>query len=163
MTKNQRILRLIPLLLWCGLQAVAQEPELFTAMKKKYPDQQAVYLSRTRTVSFFYKGDSLQAQEVFEEELLILKNVTENFIRSKVYGSGLTPVSGIVAKTLVWDGRKYREQEVKSFQKTSEADEGVFFEKTLPLVLCIFCHPKPVFWLLCPKQVLSLNHTLYSE
>jgi hypothetical protein len=128
MIKNQRILRLTTLLLCCGLQAAAQEPELFTAMKKKYPDQQAVYLSRSRTVSFFYKGDSLQAQEVFEEELLILKNITENFIRSKVYGSSLTPVSGIVAKTLVWDGRKYREQEVKSFQKTSEADEGIFFD-----------------------------------
>lgn len=112
----------------CGQLIIAQESEVFVSMKQKYPDQQAVFLTRVRTLSFFFKGDSLQAQEVFEEDLLILKNITENFVRSKVYGSSLSPVSNISAKTLVWDGRRYKEQDVKFFQKTSEASEGIFFD-----------------------------------
>jgi hypothetical protein len=119
---------LAPIFLGAWIGAFAQETDLYQAMKQKYPDQQAVYINKNRNLSFFFKGDSLQAQEVFEEELLILKNITEEFVRSKVYGSSLTPVSDIVAKTFAWDGKKFKEQDVKSFQKTSEADDGIFFD-----------------------------------
>lgn len=108
--------------------AYSQEPEVYTQFKKKYPDRQAVFLNRSRSLSFFFKGDSLQAQETFEEELLLLKSLTDVFVRDKVHGSDLVPVSNIVAKTMVWDGTRYKDQIVKEFVKSSEADEGIFFD-----------------------------------
>ena len=106
----------------------SQTSELFQTYKNQYPDEPAIYLNRSETLSILLEKDSLKVFTEVNEDLLVLKEQAEMFVNKKVYGSHFNQVKNIAAKTLVWDKNRYKSMEVSEFKKNSDRDKGVFFD-----------------------------------
>lgn len=108
--------------------ANGQKVEQWQAMKAKYPDEPAIFLERSEKLSIRVIGDSLQIDTENLEQILYLKEQTDVFVNRKVHGSHFVEVSGLKAKTLVWEKGKYKDLVVKEFEKKSDRDDGIFYD-----------------------------------
>jgi hypothetical protein len=86
----------------------SQKTDLWTELKSKYPDQPAVYIDRSETLTLSVKGDSIEAYADIFEDMLYLKEKSEMFADRRVHGSHFNEVGDIKAKTLVWDKSKHK-------------------------------------------------------
>jgi hypothetical protein len=114
---------------FCLTNINAQTQDVYTKLSAKYPDDPAVFVDRSEVMTITVEKDSLKITADNFEDVLHLKNQTNDFISKKVYGSHFTNVSGLKARTLVWEKEKYREVNVSSFKKSNErADHSIFYD-----------------------------------
>lgn len=110
------------------LSASAQSQELWDRMKQAFPDAPAVYIERSHVLTLRIEGDSLKAFTDVTEDVMHLKENTESMTSNRVYGSSFSEISGLEAKTLVWEKNRYREAAVGKYRKNSDRDQGVFYD-----------------------------------
>jgi transglutaminase-like putative cysteine protease len=96
--------------------------------RKLFPDQSAVFLERSMTLNLVIEGDSLKAYTDVVEDILHLKNQTNDYASKKVYGSQFNEVKNIKAKTLVWDKSRYKEIPVTDYKKSSDIEDNIFYD-----------------------------------
>jgi Domain of Unknown Function with PDB structure (DUF3857) len=106
----------------------SQVSELYQSLKTLHPDEPAVFISRSETITILLEKDSLRAFSEKSDDLLILKEQAEVFSNRKVFGSSFNEVKNLSAKTLVWNNGKYKTMEVTDFKKSSDRDQSIFFD-----------------------------------
>lgn len=106
----------------------AQKIDQWTELKSKYPDQPAVYMDRSETLTLSVKGDSIEAYTDVFEDMLYLKEKSEVLADRRVHGSHFNEVGDIKAKTLVWDKSRHKELSVSDFAKKFDTDDGIFYD-----------------------------------
>lgn len=122
--------KIIPLacLLACTSPAMGQTKDVYEYYKAKFPDEAAVYVERSETMTIQPEGDSLRIYSDMTEDLLLLKGEADVFSGKRVYGSHFNQVNNLKARTLVWDKNRYKEMNVSDFKKNSDRDEGIFYD-----------------------------------
>lgn len=105
-----------------------QSSDVYQQYKEKFPDEPAVYIDHSETLSILVNGDSLRVFADVNEDLLLLKEQSDVFSGKRVYGSHFTQVENIKAKTLIWDKNRYNEMNVSDFKKNSDRDRGIFYD-----------------------------------
>lgn len=108
--------------------ALAQKTDQWQELKDKYPDEPAVFIERSETVSLLVKNDSLVIFSDVFEDMLYLKEQADAFAKRRVHGSHFSQVGDIKAKTLVWEKTKHKELAVSDFAKKFDTDDGVFYD-----------------------------------
>lgn len=106
----------------------AQDDIEWESLKKKFPDDVAIYLNRTYTINLYFEKDSLRMYTETSSDLLSLKEQTDLFSDRRVYGSHFSEVTDLKAKTWVWEKNKYKPIPVTSFKKNSDQDRGIFYD-----------------------------------
>lgn len=114
--------------LFIPLVGFSQKTDQWTELKSKYPDQPAIYIDRSETLTLSVKGDSIEAYTDIFEDMLYLKEKSEMFADRRVHGSHFNEVGAIKAKTLVWDKSKHKELSVSNFSKKFDTDDGIFYD-----------------------------------
>ena len=106
----------------------AQSGDLPTEVRNRFPDESVVFVERSTTLNLTIEGDSLKAFTDVYEDMLHLKDQTNDYANRKVYGSSFVEVDKLSAKTLVWGKNRYREVPVTGWTKTSKPDDHVFYD-----------------------------------
>jgi hypothetical protein len=117
--------------LFCGTainNAKAQDSELFTQYKSKFPDAPAVFVNRSEELTISVKNDSLEVFSEVNEDMLHLKPQTDVYSSGKVYGSHFSQIRDLKAKTLVWEKNRFREMHVTDFKRNNDRGEGIFYD-----------------------------------
>lgn len=115
-------------LLACATLATGQSKDVYEYYKGKFPDEAAVYVERSETMTILPEADSLRIYTDVTEDLLLLKGEADIFSGKRVYGSHFSQVNNLKAKTLVWDKNRYKEMNVSDFKKNSDRDAGIFYD-----------------------------------
>jgi transglutaminase-like putative cysteine protease len=110
----------------CGVHAQGQD--LWEPLKAKYSEEPAVFVERSEEMTFQVNGDSLEVFTDVFEDVLHLKNQSNEFVSRKVYGSHFTNIGQLKAKTLVWDKNRYRETDVSTFKRHTDPARGIFYD-----------------------------------
>src|SRR5690606_9273308 len=97
------------LVLFGGENVLSQRVTPSDEIRKKFPDESAVFVERSTTLNFVFENDSLKGFADVYEDVLHLKNQTDNYANRKVYGSSLIAVDDLRGRTLVRQKNKYRE------------------------------------------------------
>lgn len=106
----------------------AQDAEVWEKIRQSFPDAPAVYVDRAYVLTLRVEGDSLIAYTDVSEDVLHLRENTESMTPNRVYGSHFSEITGLEAKTLVWDRNRYKEMEVAGYKKNSDRDRGIFYD-----------------------------------
>jgi hypothetical protein len=112
----------------CFPLGVAGQGNLSDEMRSRFPDESAVFLNRSMTITVLPDGDSLKCYTDISEDLLHLKSQTEGYTRRKVYGSSFVSINNLRAKTLVWEKNRYREAPVTEWVKNTDSEDHVFYD-----------------------------------
>src|SRR5689334_15527885 len=123
-----RIFFLFTILVCMASTLLGQSSDVYQLYKEKFPDEPAVYIDHSETLSILVDGDSLRVFADVNEDLLLLKEQSDVFSGKRVYGSHFTQVENIKAKTLIWDKNRYNEMNVSDFKKNSDRDRGIFYD-----------------------------------
>jgi transglutaminase-like putative cysteine protease len=126
MVKTKYILLLVMTLF--AVVASAQSSDVWTKATTTFPHESAVFVERTGVTEIFVKNDSLQATTEHREDILHLREQTDQFAVQRVYGSHFFTVRDLEAKTLVWAKNKYKPVTVSEFKRNSDRHEGIFFD-----------------------------------
>lgn len=121
-------LQILILFLATSTTTWSQGTDQWQQLKDKYPDEPAVFIDHSETVTIQVKDDSLNIFSDVQEEMLYLKEQGEVFANRRVHGSHFNTISDLKAKTLVWDKNKYREFQVSNFLKKFDTDDGIFYD-----------------------------------
>lgn len=106
----------------------AQQGDVYLTFKEKFPDEPAVFVERSETMNILVEGDSLRIYSDVLEDIIHLKDQSDGYAGSKVYGSHFNQVENIRAKTLLWEKNRYKEMVVSDFKKNSDRSAGIFFD-----------------------------------
>lgn len=106
----------------------SQNGDLWSVYKSSYPDEPAVFIDRSETLSIRVEDDSLKASSDETEDILYFKDQAETFTSKRVYGSHFSQVQDIKAKTLIWDKNRYKEMKVSDFKKNNDREGGIFYD-----------------------------------
>ena len=79
------------------------QPVLWSELKKKYPDESAIFLTREKIITLEVEGDSLLATATMDEKVLFLKDRPDDTNDMRIFGSHFQEIEDIQAKTLVWE------------------------------------------------------------
>lgn len=105
-----------------------QDSDVWKRLHQKFPGEQAVYVERSEVLNLVLEGDSIKAWSELTQDMLHLKDQSDMFADSRIYGSSFTEVADIKAKTLVWERSRYKEMSVTSFKKNSSQASGIFYD-----------------------------------
>lgn len=105
----------------------AQSP-VWNELKKKYPDESAVFLTRDKVVTLEIKGDSLLATAEMNEKVLFLKDRPDDTNDMRIFGSHFQEIEDVQAKTLVWEKSKYKDLPLAELTRKREDDNSVFYD-----------------------------------
>ncbi len=108
--------------------AHSQGSDVWKKLQQKFEGEPAVYVERSEVLNIVLDGDSVKAWTESTQDILHLKDQTGAYSSKRIYGSSLTEIADIRAKTLVWDKNRYREMNVSSFKKNDSRSEGVFYD-----------------------------------
>lgn len=110
-----------------GAAALAQPAdELLVRMRRAWQDQSSVFLKRNTTYVIERGPQGWTARRTAEEDELMLKDQSGAASEKTVHYSGLVPLDGLVAYTLVPDGRRRRRMPVGAISHR-DAREGHIF------------------------------------
>jgi hypothetical protein len=123
---NMRIGGLV-LMLLVSMVAYAQ-PEQWHELKKKYPDESGIFLSRNKIITLEAKGDSLVATGTMDESILFLKDRLNTANDMRIFGSHFLGIENVRAKTKVWEKSKYKDIPITGLTRRREDDSDVFFD-----------------------------------
>lgn len=119
---------LLTMLTLVGYGQMKPEEE-FNFIKEKYPEESAVYVKKSETVTYDIVGDSIITTIKTHIELMHLadKSIYSN---DQVHSSSFSEISNLKAYTLIPKKRKYEKVEVKEFKESFDKDSYVFFDDT---------------------------------
>ena len=121
-------LTLCALSLLPATNASAQKDDVYAQLRKKYADENAVYVSRKEDVEIKFEKDQPMIYINTYEDLLMLTDKTSEYIDRSVYWSSFSDIQDLDVRTMVPDGSHYKTLKVKDFQKTNEFSEGTFYD-----------------------------------
>lgn len=104
--------------------------EEFNFFKEKYPDEAAVYVSKTETVDYSVVNDSIITIIKSRIELIHLGDNNARHSSDEVFSSSFSEVSDIRAYTLVPGKKKYTKISVEEFKESFDKDSYVFYDDT---------------------------------
>jgi len=121
---------LFALVLLPAIKLSAQKDDIYSQLRKKYSDENAVYVTRKENVEIkFEKGqEQPMIYSNIYEELLMLTDKTSNYLDRNVYWSSFSDIQDLDVRTEVPDGNHYKTLKVKDFLKTNEVNEGTFYD-----------------------------------
>jgi transglutaminase-like putative cysteine protease len=115
-------------LILCACCLYAQQEDLYTKFKQKFPDDPAVFVERSEVMNISVDGDSLRVYADVFEDVIHLKEQSDVFASKRVYGSHFNSVENLRAKTLLWEKNRYKELNVSDFRRSSERGQGIFYD-----------------------------------
>ena len=123
----KRVLYLIGIV-FISIPANAQKDNVYENLRKKYADENAVFVSRKENVEIKFEKDQLVVYSKNYEELLLLTDKTNGYSERNVYWSSFSEIQDLDARSLIPDGKSYKTIKVKDFAKTNEISEGTFYD-----------------------------------
>jgi transglutaminase-like putative cysteine protease len=115
-------------LILCCISVYAQKDDEYTALRKEYSNENAVFVSRKENVEIKIEKDQLVVYSKVYEELLLLTDKTSEYIDRNVYWSSFSEIQDLDARSLNPDGNHYKTMKVKEYAKTNEISEGTFYD-----------------------------------
>ncbi|HTA82052.1 MAG TPA: DUF3857 domain-containing protein [Bacteroidia bacterium] len=106
----------------------AQKDNVYSNLRKKYADDNAVFVSRKDNVELKFEKGQLMVYSSNYEELLLLTDKTSGYSERNVYWSSFSEIQDLDARSLIPDGNSYKTIKVKDFSKTNEISEGTFYD-----------------------------------
>jgi len=94
----------------------------------------AVYLKYHRDILIDIQNDSIQVFSTQSNDLLNLNEQAKVLAREKVHTSHLVSLIDIQAKTLVPNGKRYKEIAVENFEETDDRARGVFYDDSKSVI-----------------------------
>jgi len=125
------------LLVWSMTMVISYSPgqsRIFREMKEKYSDKMAVYLKYHRDILIDIQNDSIQVFSTQSNDLLNLNEQAKVLAQEKVHTSHLVSLIDIQAKTLVPNGKRYKEIAVENFEETDDRARGVFYDDSKSVI-----------------------------
>jgi hypothetical protein len=121
------------LLAACPLLAPAQnnpsQKDMTDAYVKKYPEDQAVYLSRTEYNTIKVEKGQLRVYTKNHSDLLLLSDKVSGYSERQVYYSSFSEISSVSGKSMIPNGRGgYTSIPVKEKYETNEFSSGSFYD-----------------------------------
>lgn len=107
----------------------AQESPQFTKYKNAYPDEYLARLTSQRLIDISLDDNKIKISQTIEEEDLLLNETAQFATEESVEYSSFFLLDKIEAASLIYDGKKYREYEVKDFVQKDELSES-FYDDT---------------------------------
>jgi transglutaminase-like putative cysteine protease len=102
---------------------------MYTELRKKYSDENAVFVSRKENAVIKIEKDQLVIYSSQSEELLLLTDKTSEFLDKQVYWSSFSDIQDLDARSMIPEGNgKYKTIKVKDFARTNEISEGTFYD-----------------------------------
>jgi hypothetical protein len=130
--------------------------DLLNKMRKRYPNEKAIYLTFNREVSIDIVNDSIKVSSKYFYDMLHLNEQSNIFASDKIFTNHFTKAVDIDAKTLAPDKKRYRVVPVSNFSEKSEISEGIFYDDSKSIS---FVYPS-----VTPGARTSLNYMLkYSD
>lgn len=121
-------LRIIALSCSLGTLTAQQAPE-YASLKTKYPDAHIVRLTSKQFIDISLDNEQIKITQTIEKEDLLLSDTAQFATEESVDYSSFFKLEKIEASTLVYEGKKYREYEVKDFVRKDEINES-FYDDT---------------------------------
>jgi len=115
-------------LFYTGIATQAQKDNVYTELRKKYSDENAVFVSRKENVELKFEKGQLMIYAKNYEELLLLTDKTSGYSERNAYWSSFSEIQDLDARSLIPDGSGYKTIKVKDFSKTNEISEGTFYD-----------------------------------
>ncbi|HTB05601.1 MAG TPA: DUF3857 domain-containing protein, partial [Bacteroidia bacterium] len=107
----------------------AQKDDVYSALRKKYSDENAVFVSRKENAVIKIENDQPVIYSKVYEELLLLTDKTEGYLDKQVYWSSFSEIQDLDAHSENPEGNgKYKSIKVKNFSQTNEISEGTFYD-----------------------------------
>jgi hypothetical protein len=109
----------------------AQEfSEVYTRLKEKYPEEQAVFWKYYQDVDISLQADSLLVKTKNYKEMVHLGEKSSIYAKDAVYASYFHQVSNIQAATLLPNKKKFTRLKVTDFKETFDKNSQVFYDDT---------------------------------
>lgn len=127
----KKIAGLTLLLLFCTSFVLAQKTPAvdLSAFKKKYPDENAIWLSRKESHTVKIEGDNVKVYTDNYEEMLILNEKGALYADKSIYFSHFNKILSINAKTLVpAEKGGYKTIKVDKISTNNDISGGVFYD-----------------------------------
>ncbi|MEW6469325.1 MAG: DUF3857 domain-containing protein [Bacteroidota bacterium] len=133
MRRNHRRAGRIILAAWLALSAdfaFAQKTTLLNLeeYQKKYPEENAIWLSKKETHTIKLEGSALKVYSTNYEEMLMLSEKGSVYADKSIYFGHFNKILSIDAKTLVPDGKGYKKIKVNNISTRNDVSGGVFFD-----------------------------------
>jgi transglutaminase-like putative cysteine protease len=107
----------------------AQKDDVYSDLRKKYSNENAVFVSRKENAVIKIEKDQPVIYSNVYEELLLLTDKTENYLDKQVYWSSFSEIQDLDAHSMVPEGNgKFKTLKVKDFARTNEISEGTFYD-----------------------------------
>ena len=107
----------------------AQTTALYDSMKLKYPEDDAVFLSKGQHVTISISGGNLDIDNDEWSKLMFLtENGARGYSGNSLYYSSFTSISKVDAITLIPNGKRYKKKKVEHFEESNVMSGGVFYD-----------------------------------
>jgi hypothetical protein len=107
----------------------AQKKDITDELAKKYPEDNAVFLSRKEYNTIKLEKGQLKVYSETHEDLLLLSDKVTSYSDRPIYFSSFSVISGIKAQSLVPDNKgSYAVIPVKEKYTTNDFSEGSFYD-----------------------------------
>ncbi len=117
------------LLLLAGVPApLWANNEQLEALRKRYPEEKAIFLEQKQEVLLDLTGDSIRVVSREYSDILHLGDQTAAYTRNKVYLSHFQKLLKIDARTLVPAGKSYKAKKVSNYSEKFEISSGIFYD-----------------------------------
>ncbi len=111
-----------------ALTVAGQQPGTDAALKKKYSNDAAVFLSRSENVEVKMEKGLPVIYNKVSEDLLLLSDKTSAYSERNIYWSDFSEISDIDARSIVPSGKKFKTIKVKDIIRSNEIADGNFFD-----------------------------------
>lgn len=102
--------------------------DTYTALKQKYPEEQAVYWKYYEDIDISMRADSLLVKSKNYKEMVHLGDRSTIYAKDVVYASYFHQVSNIQAATLLPNKKKFKTIKVTDFKETFDKNSQVFYD-----------------------------------
>lgn len=109
-------------------QSLAQQMQEVNLIREKYPDANAILLSRVTDYSIFIENNNVKGSCKSFEQVVINKEQGISFQSRSISSSSFVEASNIEAFIQIPDGKKYEKKKVSDISKKDNTDQNVFFD-----------------------------------
>jgi transglutaminase-like putative cysteine protease len=125
---SKRVACLVMIFVGSACCVIQAQPAIWQEMKQKYPDENAIFLNRNKTVTISVEGDSVKAVALLDERILFLKDRLANATDMRIFGSHFQEIDNVQASTQVWEKSKYINIPLTGLTRQQEDDASVFYD-----------------------------------
>lgn len=106
----------------------AQKQSDYETLKKKYPDDNAVFILRKQNVEIKIEKGSPVIYNNVSEDLLLMSDKTSPYAERDIYWTDFSQISDLDARSIVPKGHKFKTIKVKNFVRSNDIADGTFFD-----------------------------------